>query len=179
MSNKSGNAGLRVMALIEGAKGVLVLGAGLGLLSLVHRNVQLLAEELVRHLHLNPARHFPHIFLHLAANLSDRRLWLLAAAATGYSLMRLIEAYGLWHDWRSIKWFAVVSGGIYIPVEVHAVLHHITWARLTVLGINTLLVAYLVLILAYERRQRTLARGQPLLVGRSGAPPTRDSCHSS
>ena len=69
------------MALIEGVKGVLVLGAGLGLFALAHRDLQSIAEELVRHLHLNPARHLPRIFLHLGANLSDRRLWLLASAA--------------------------------------------------------------------------------------------------
>ena len=131
------------MALIEGAKGVLVLAAGLGLFALVHRDIQALSEELVNHLHLNPARRFPRIFLHLAANVSDRRLWGLAAAAIVYSLMQLVEAWGLWRGWQWTKWFAVVSGGIYLPIEVHGVFHLFTWPRLIVLGFNTLVVAYL------------------------------------
>src|SRR6266571_4480495 len=89
--------GLRMMALIEGAKGMLVLAAGLGLFALAHRDLQSMAEQLVRHLHLNPARHLPRIFLHLAANLSDRKLWLFASAAIIYSTIRFVEAYGLWH----------------------------------------------------------------------------------
>ena len=60
------------MALLEGAKGVLVLAAGLGLFALAHRDVQAIAEDLVRHLHLNPARRFPRIFLHLVANLTTK-----------------------------------------------------------------------------------------------------------
>jgi len=79
MFNASPKAGLRILALLEGAKGMLVLAAGLGLFALAHRDVQALAEELVKHFHLNPARRFPRIFLHLAANLADRRLWVLAA----------------------------------------------------------------------------------------------------
>ena len=96
------------MALLEATKGVLVLAAGLGLFALAHRDVQLIAEELVRHLHLNPAREFPSIFLHLTANLNNRKLWLLAAGAIVYSMMRFIEAYGLWHDWKWMKWLKVV-----------------------------------------------------------------------
>ncbi len=80
------------MALIEGTKGMLVLAAGLGLFALAHRDLQSMAEQLVRHLHLNPARHLPRIFLHLAANLSDRRLWLFASAAIIYSTISFVEA---------------------------------------------------------------------------------------
>jgi len=130
------------MAVLEGAKGLVVLGAGLGLFALAHCNAQSIAEELVKHLHLKPAREFPRIFLHLAANLNNQRLWLLAAGATVYSMMRFVEAYGLWRDWQWVKWFAVVSGGIYIPVEIRGLFHHISWAKFVVLGVNTLVVAY-------------------------------------
>src|SRR6267154_1137291 len=143
MSNASPKAGLRILALIEGTKGVLVLAAGLGLFALAHRDVQAIAEELVKHFHLNPARRFPRIFLHLAANLADQRLWVLAAAATAYSVMRLIEAYGLWRGWQWTKWFAVISGGIYVPIEVHSIFHQFTWIKFIVLGANTLVVVYL------------------------------------
>jgi len=163
MSNESAKAGLRIMALLEGAKGVLVLAAGLGLFALAHRDVQSLAEELVRHLHLNPARRFPRIFLHLAANLTDQRLWGLAAAAIVYSLMRLVEAWGLWRGWQWTKWFAAVSGGIYIPIEAHSAFHHFAWAKVIVLGVNTLVVAYLFFHLVNKRR-RTCRPWEPQAV---------------
>src|SRR5258706_207162 len=136
MSNASAKAGLRMMALIEGAKGMLILAAGLGLFALAHRDLQSMAEQLVRHLHLNPARHLPRIFLHLAANLSDRRLWLFASAAIIYSTIRFVEAYGLWHDWKWTKWFAVLSGAIYLPAELGAVPYRLSSEELIGFGVK-------------------------------------------
>ena len=59
--------GLRMVAVFEGAKGGLVLVTGVGLLAFIHRHLHSAAEEVVRHLHLNPARHYPRIFLDAAA----------------------------------------------------------------------------------------------------------------
>ena len=88
--------GVRALALFEAAKGVLVIMAGFGLLAIVHRDAQHLAEALVRHMHLNPARHYPRIFINAAGRLTDHRLHLLAAGAFAYATVRLVEAYGLW-----------------------------------------------------------------------------------
>ena len=85
---------VRAVALFEAAKGALVWLAGFGALSLLHRDVQRFAEQLVGHLHLNPAKHYPHIFLDAAADLTEARLLLLAAFAATYGLVRFIEAYG-------------------------------------------------------------------------------------
>ena len=63
---RGGGAGIRVVALFEAAKGAVVVMAGLGLLALIHRDAQAVAEEIVRHLHLNPVKHLPHIFLDAA-----------------------------------------------------------------------------------------------------------------
>ena len=43
--------GVRLVAVFEALKGALVLGVGLGLLSLVHHDLQAVAERLVRHSH--------------------------------------------------------------------------------------------------------------------------------
>ena len=50
---------LRAVAVFEAAKGTLVLVTGLGALSFIHHNIQRFAEQLVGHLHLNPAKHIP------------------------------------------------------------------------------------------------------------------------
>ena len=97
--------------MFEAAKGTIVLLVGLGLLAVVHRDAQSAAEELVYTLHLNPAKRYPHIFLEAAERYSDVRLWLLAAAAFGYTALRLAEANGLWFGRRWAEWVAVLSGG--------------------------------------------------------------------
>ena len=144
--------GLRVVALFEGAKGVLVLITGIGLLAFIHRDLHNAAEEVVRHFHLNPAHHYPRIFLDAAARVNDTRLWLLALSAFLYAVVRFIEAFGLWHRKLWAAWFGVLSGSIYIPVELFEVARGLSWAKLTVLSVNLAVVAYLGYTLAIQGR---------------------------
>ena len=136
---------LRAVALFEAAKGVLVVLAGLGALSVIdHRDAQRLAEELVGHLHLNPASHYPRIFIDAAESLTDARLWLLAALAAAYASGRFVEAYGLWRGKRWAQWFAAVCGGIYIPFELHHLFKDATWLSFGALLVNVLIVGLMV-----------------------------------
>lgn len=135
--------GVRTIAIFEAAKGALVLLAGLGLLALVHRDVQAFAERLVRLSHLDPASHYPHIFIDAASRVTDGRLWLLSGAAAAYALVRCVEAYGLWFERRWAEWFALVSAGLYLPVEVYELWHHASWLKAALLFSNLLVVAYL------------------------------------
>jgi len=99
-------SGLRAVAVYEAAKGILVLAVGLGLLRLIHHDVQQIAEHIVKHLHLNPAAHFPRVFLAVASKVDDARLWALAAGAAAYSGLRLLEAAGLWKGRRWLNGWA-------------------------------------------------------------------------
>jgi hypothetical protein len=44
-------------------------------LILIHRDLQAVADSIVRHLNLNQAKHYPHFFLDAAARTTDARLW--------------------------------------------------------------------------------------------------------
>ena len=70
--------GFRVVAAFEAAKGLVVVLAGFGVLLLIHRDLQAIAERLVAHLHLNPASLYPRIFLRAATDTTPGRLKLLA-----------------------------------------------------------------------------------------------------
>jgi hypothetical protein len=67
--------GLRVVALFEATKGALVLSVGFGLPAFIHKNLHLAAQQLVRHIHLNPTRHYPQIFIDAAIHVTDSRYW--------------------------------------------------------------------------------------------------------
>ena len=121
----------------------MVLVTGFGLLAFIHRDLHSAAEEIVRHLHLNPARHYPRIFLDAASRVTDTQLWVLAFSAFLYAVIRFIEAFGLWRRKLWAAWFGVLSGGVYIPVELFEVVHRLSWARLAVLSVNLAIVAYL------------------------------------
>jgi len=146
--------GLRVIAMVELSKGALILLAGFGLFSLIHHDVQQIAEEIVRHFHLNPASRYPRIFIDLAGRLSDKSLWWLASFAFFYAGLRFIEAYGLWRGRRWAEWFAVVSGAIYIPIELFELLAGISWIKVMTFVVNVGIVSYVGLSLWQSERNR-------------------------
>ncbi|MGB8508744.1 MAG: DUF2127 domain-containing protein [Pyrinomonadaceae bacterium] len=144
--------GLHVIALFEAAKGALVLIAGLGLLSLVHHDLQDAAEHLVRLSHLNPARHYPRVFVEAASKVDDGRLKQLAALAFLYTSVRFIEAYGLWKMRAWAEWFAIASGAIYLPLEIYELFKQATILRVLVLILNAGIVTYLIYVRWLNRR---------------------------
>ena len=158
--------GIRAVAVFEAAKGTLVIAAGIGLLSLFHRDAQDAAETIVRHLHLNPARHYPRVFIEAAARMNSSRLWLLAGGAFAYSAVRFIEAYGLWHLRPWAEWFAILSGGLYLPVEIYGLLRHPTPVKVALLIGNAAIVGYLIHVrLAAQRAGRLPPEGSGASTG--------------
>ena len=150
----SGSAtGLRVVAIFEASKGVLVLLVGLGLLSLVHHSAQNAGEEIVERFHLNLAHEHPRILIYAATHLDNSHLRLLAVAALLYSTMRFIEAYGLWRNRGWAQLFAIVSGGVYLPLELYELIHRATAVKAVVFVVNAVIVAYLVYF-RWSRRSR-------------------------
>ena len=143
--------GIRAVALFEAAKGMIVVVAGFGLLALLHRNAQAVAEDIVRHLHLNPAKHFPRIFLDAAATTSNARLWVLALTAMFYAAVRFAEAYGLWRHRAWAEWFGILTGSIYLPVELYELTVSVTMVKVAVLMVNLFIVAWLSRIRWQER----------------------------
>jgi uncharacterized membrane protein (DUF2068 family) len=151
------DTGVRAAAVFEATKGVLVLVAGFGLLSLAHHGAQHVADEIVRRLHLDLPHEHPRILIDAAMNLSDARLRLLAGVALLYSSIRFVEAYGLWRMRPWAEWFAIVSGAVYLPVEVFELARKPRVVTAGVLLVNLLLVGYLISV-----RWRAIRRRVPV-----------------
>ncbi|GFO53297.1 membrane protein [Geomonas sp. Red276] len=145
--------GLHIVAVFEAAKGATVLLAGCGLLAFIHKDLHEAAMKLVMALHLNPAKHYPSIFIDAANRVTDLQLWMLALSALIYSIVRFVEAYGLWKQQSWAEWFGLLSGAVYIPMEIFEVSRELTWPRITVLVINLCVVGYLGDVLVRGRKK--------------------------
>jgi uncharacterized membrane protein (DUF2068 family) len=150
------NRPIRWVAGFEAFKGVLVLVAASGLLSLMHKDVVALATHLIEHTHLNPASKIPQVFLEAARHLQDTRLVLLALGAAAYAAVRLVEAYGLYNGRVWAELLAAGSGAIYLPFELAALARHPTALHAGLLLANATVVGVMV---------------RALLQRRTGAPP--------
>lgn len=135
--------GLRLTAIFEATKGLLVLLAGSGFLLLVHRDVQDIAERFIDRLHLDPASRYPRIFLKAATEATPSGLRLLALGALCYAIIRFVEAAGLWHGKRWAEWLGVASGLMYMPLELRAFIRHPGIEPLVALALNAGVVVFL------------------------------------
>ena len=75
----------------------------------------------------------------------------LAAGATLYALVRLIEAYGLFYERAWAEVLAAVSGAIYVPFELVALLHKPSWHAAALLALNLAVVAFMVRAMVRRR----------------------------
>jgi uncharacterized membrane protein (DUF2068 family) len=145
--------GVRTVATVELAKGVIVFLAGLGLLSMRHKNIWGVAESLLEFLHVNPYHHYVGVFIDLVARISDVRLWKIALIASIYVILRFIEAYGLWYALPWAECMAAITGGIYVPFEVDDFIKRPNWFKLMVIVVNLLIVLYM-LYLRFEAEEK-------------------------
>ncbi len=144
---------IRWVAALEGLKGAVVLLAAFGILGLIHHDVHRWAAMLIEHAHLNPASKYPRIFLEAAAQVDDPRLWQLAAGAFIYSALRLVEAFGLYQERAWAEMLAAVSGAIYVPFEMEALVQRPSILSASLLGVNLAVVGIMVYALRARRRK--------------------------
>jgi len=136
---------LRAVATFELFKGLAVLLAAFGILLLVHREDPWdLADGLLRLLHISPDHHFAQVLLDWADSLTEAKVWAVAGVAVGYSLLRFVEAYGLWYARAWAEWIALISGTLYLPFEIYKVIHRQNLFHVSVLLLNVAVVLYMV-----------------------------------
>lgn len=148
---------LRAIAVFEAIKGVAALAAIIGVLDLMHRDVRHLAIALIGHFGLSPDARYPSILLHYADLLPGANVRLILLFATGYILVRLLEAYGLWNDRAWGEWLGALSGGLYIPFEIGHLMHRPSVISAAVLAGNVFVVSFLVFQL-WRRRKNVTTR---------------------
>lgn len=139
-------------AVFEALKGLLALAAASGLVFLLHKDVADFALRVVQHAHLNPASHYPGIFIAAASHVGDSRLLLLALGAAAYSVLHLVEAYGLFHEKTWAEILAAASGALYVPFEILGLIRKPDLLHLALLAINLAIVALMLYALRQGRR---------------------------
>jgi uncharacterized membrane protein (DUF2068 family) len=141
---------LRAVAVLEALKGVLAFGVLFGILDLMHRDVRHVAMELIGHFGLNPDARYPSLLLYYADRVPIMNVHSLVIMALLYIALRMTEAYGLWNQFKWGEWLGTVSGGLYVPFEIHHIAHHPSIIGVTVLIGNVLIVVFL----AFQLRAR-------------------------
>ncbi len=153
---------LRSVAIFELVKGVLFAIFAVGALVLVHKDVDQMVDDIIRNLHLDPTWHFTKLLVTGASKLNDAQLQKIAGYAAALAVIRTAEAYGLWHEKAWAEWFAVVSAGIYLPLEITRYWKNPNLIGALVFLANIAIVFYLARLLRDRHRRKVAARqGKP------------------
>lgn len=119
---------------------------GLGLLSLLHKDVEDVAENLLFRLHMNSEHRVGHAIVNAASKLTDARLWGIAAAAAADAAVRFVAAWGLWNRRVWAEWFVLLSGALYLPLETMKLAERANWLHIAVFAGNIAIVLYMLYI---------------------------------
>ena len=143
MNQHNHRYGLRTVATIEAVKGVVVVLLACGLLMLMHKDLDEVADRVTDFLRVDPEGRISNLLYRLADKATDKSLWIIALGALVYSAVRFVEAYGLWHERDWAEWFALLSGCLYLPYEIFSLVRHEDLVRWAIFGINVLIVLYM------------------------------------
>ncbi len=146
--------GIRAIAVYEALKGVVVLIAGIGILTLIHKNIQDFAEDVVFGLHLDPTSHYPQMFIEAVGKIDSNKIIYIFLFSVLYTIFRFIEAYGLWYLRTWAEWLAIISGSVYLPLEIYEIFKKPDVLRISIFLFNLAIVLYLI----YVRREEHLKK---------------------
>ncbi len=130
-------------------KGFLGFVVGITLISLLHKDLEVVAGNVLQHLHVDPTGHFAQMFVERASKINESNILLFVILAFVYTIVRSVEAYGLWRLRTWAEWFAIISGTIYLPIEIYEIFQKPTALRFLIFFFNLALVLYLI----YVRRE--------------------------
>ena len=149
-----GSVGLRLVALFEAVKGLLILGLGFGFLALRHTDVHAVADTLLARFGVNPEAHYPRLFIEHLSQVGDGGLFWFAVGALFLSMLRFTEAIGLWLAMHWAEWLTFIASGVYLPFEIHHIWVKPDLFGFGILGANLAIIYYLGRVLMANRRER-------------------------
>jgi len=94
----------------------------------------------------------------LADRLSNITKWHIVVGACCYSGLRLSEAYGLWRERAWAEWIALISGAIYLPVEIRLLVRRVSLLHVSVFLINVAIVVFMFYLRIYLPRREKQKR---------------------
>lgn len=160
MPRRSRDILIRLIALFKLVKALLLIGVGIGALSLRHNHDGALAGW-IHALVFDPHGKLFHEAVEKISGLDTRQLTDIAIGSMVYAAVFVVEGVGLMlrRGWAEVLTAIITTS--FIPLEVYELIKHESWIKIGVVLVNALIVVYLVRRLKREghwpfHRRRTL-----------------------
>ncbi len=135
---------LRLIAVFKLAKAALFFCAAIGLLHLLHRDVEAKLLQVIDGLHVDPDNKIPKWCLDQAGKLTNTKLVTLSAIGFFYSALFATEGTGLYLRKRWAEYFVVIVTASLLPFEAYEIWHRITVAKVLLTIGNLIILGYII-----------------------------------
>jgi uncharacterized membrane protein (DUF2068 family) len=141
---KNSRLGLTLIGLFKLAKGITLFALAVGLLRLLHRDIESTITHWIEVVRLDPDNRHIHELLVRVFRVTPKQLRALSAGTFLYSGLFLTEGIGLLKRKHWAEYLTVISTALFIPLECYEIWERRTWPRIVILVLNILTVWYLV-----------------------------------
>jgi len=135
-------------------EGLALVAAGVGVLHLLHGDVEDHLMHWVHVLRVDPDNRFIHHFLERAFSISPKQLKELSVGTFVYAALRFAEGFGLAFRQKWAEYLTVIATALFIPLEIYEMTQHMTYVKIVVFILNVAVVIYLLYRLKKEARAR-------------------------
>lgn len=151
--DKSHARGLLAIGLFKLAKSLFFFALGMGALHLVHKNLGdvLLRIEMI--LHFDTEGTFASMLQDKVDLISGHQLRQVSFASIAYSIIALTEGIGLLMEKTWAEYLTLILTACALPWEIFEIIRKPTSIRFGLLGINLVVLAYLVWYVRGQRRR--------------------------
>jgi uncharacterized membrane protein (DUF2068 family) len=142
---------IRLIAVERLVRGVLLVIAGIYLVTHVGSDFGRLADRAMRAVELNPHRPFLRRFVAKLHHLHTGTVVATGIGATTYGLVEVLEGVGLWLDKLWAEYLTVIATSLLLPFEIYELVRNPSAFKAAGIVVNAVIVAYL----AWRLRKRT------------------------
>ncbi len=154
------NRWLILIAAFKLAQALLFIAVGVGALRLLHKNVGDLLEQLANHMRFNPESRLVNFILEKSSLVDDRLLRRIGEVGFVYAALDLLEGTGLYLEKAWGEYLTLVITASFLPLEVFEVMRRLTWIRVSLLTVNSLVLFYLLKLVVDRGRRRRIGAAE-------------------
>jgi uncharacterized membrane protein (DUF2068 family) len=150
--------GLRLIAAAKLVKGFALSFISLGILNLIHKDLDAVALRFVLAFRISPENKFVVILLEKLGLVEPATLVRLGILTALYSSVLLVEGFSLWLGAGWAEYMVLVSTGLFVPEEYLTMFKRFTWLKLSVVVINGVILIYVAQLVWKGYKHRRSAR---------------------
>jgi uncharacterized membrane protein (DUF2068 family) len=148
------STGVVLIGAFKLVKGLLLVAIGIGALRLLDKDVSDVVATWIEALRVDPDnRHIDKLLVKLWS-VDNHKLKEISAGTFFYAALVFTEGFGLLSGRRWGQYFTIVITASFIPLETYELMRKLSPARAITLGINVLILWYLVAHLAQSRDRK-------------------------